>query len=212
MDKEIYANGDTAIITASLSDYADEDYALTAETAEFTVSGQSEYVASSDQIDMDFLTGEVKDKITALISASIGNQKLCDENVYTNVLDLSPIAGTICNDFNKGIASVTETHKNTYLSVIKAQKQDTVCESVPYNMCSFIYCFEVTGIANDVACTGKLYVNITANNVVRFSDGSISWDNEHYNLDVFTATDGLDNCVTTTIMCNSDNYNITKIA
>ncbi len=213
LDKEQYSNGDTAIITATLNDYTDDtEYSLTAETTEFTVSGQSEYVTSADQIDMDFLTGEVEDKITALISESIGEAYLC--NVYCpDVVDTSSISsGDLSFLPDWAYTSASPTLKAIYASTIKTQKRDTVSDSVPYNMYSFLYCLDVaTTLNGNGPYEGKLYVNITANNVVHLTDGTTSWDDEHYNLDVFTSTDGLDNCITTTIMCNSDNYNITNI-
>ncbi len=57
-----------------------------------------------------------------------------------------------------------------------------------------------------------IYVHVSAENVVKKANGTVTWANEQCTLKVQAVDNGLDNCVSNLIMKNSDNYNISKIS
>ena len=225
-DKEKYANGETSKITAILStNTGKENYVLTRESSEYEVSGQSEYVTQIEQIDMDILKNEVTDKITAMISASIGTDTLFGEEVRYNCVEKTEeweaYKSQIYNTGELKIKNVTENMDSIYFSLLKKQKENQFSDKIPYNMVSFLYCLDfstdynvnlrTTG-AEVLHIPGKMYINIIATNIVKKADGSIYWNDESCNFNVFFSFDGIDNLTSNTIMINSDNYNISKVS
>lgn len=211
LDKETYANGENAIVTATLSkNTGDTAYKLKSNESQYMISGQAEYIYSEQQIDKELFEKEVNDVITASISSSVGTNILCDvsDRDFLDYESRLPNANFYARN---GIKKVTSTYKATYLSCIKEQKKSMVNAYVPYNRLSYIYCLDVQGDVNGVMCEGKLYVNITAENIVKLPDGSILWNNEKCDFKIDTGVDGFDNCVANTVMSNSDNYNISKV-
>ena len=62
--------------------------------------------------------------------------------------------------------------------------------------------------------TGTAWFNISACNLVKYPDGSIKWGNKSIGEGDFNcehSTQGLDACVTATVIVDSVNYNISKI-
>lgn len=211
LDKTYYANGEKAIVTASVSNNTGGvSYKLDSTEDSYEVSGQSEYVTSTQQFDDELLEKEVRDTVTSLVSSAIGTNSVCDvSDMY--ILDYETRLSDANFYHRKGITEVKTSCKAIYFSHIKEQKKAAVNSNLPYNRCSYIYCFDVYGDVNDTICEGKLYVNITAENIVRQSDGKIFWDNENCDFNISTGTDGFDNCVSNTIMSSSNNYNISKV-
>ena len=210
-DKEYYANGDKAIITATLSaNTSEKDYILESSEIGYDLAGQAEYVSSEQQFDIEFIKKEVSDKVTALISSSIGTNGICNVSDQ-RILDYETRLSGANFFMRNGITKVEPTHIATYFSCLKEQKKPSMNAYLPYNRCSYVYCFDVYGDVNNVICHGKLYVTITAENIVKLPNGSLSWNNEKCDFKVDTGVDGFDNCVSNTIMSYSDNYNITKI-
>lgn len=211
LDKENYANGEKAIVTATLSkNTGDTAYKLKSNESQCVISGQAEYIYSEQQIDKELFEKEVNDVITASISSSIGTNILCDVS-DRDFLDYETRLPNANFYSRNGIKKANSTYKATYLSCIKEQKKSMVNAYVPYNRLSYIYCLDVQGDVNGVMCEGKLYVNITAENIVKLPDGSIIWNNEKCDFKIDTGVDGFDNCVANTVMSNSDNYNISKV-
>ena len=207
LNKEYYANGEVAVISAVLSsNTGDITYKLESTESTYEVSGQAEYLNSFDDLNKDFMKKEVEDNVTALISSAIGTDRLCDIRSL-NILNREK-GGAI---YHNKITEVNPEHKATYLSCLKEQKKELAIVYQPFNRCSYIYCFDTRGIIDDVTYEGKLYVNITAENIVCLPDGSVYWNNEKCDFEIETSTDGFDNLVSNTVMCNSDNYNITKV-
>lgn len=224
-DKDFYKNGESATITAVLStNTGEETYVLSEENSEFKVSGQAEYVTSAEQIDMGVLEKEVTDKINALISSSVGTEKMFNEDIGYNIIFNTDEWRTYRNQSGSNwggpnISAVTSDLKSIYFSSLKSQKENQFSETFPYNMLSFVYCFDIStdniftidGNQKDVNITGKMYVNIFAKNIVKKPDGSMHWNDERCDFNAFTSFDGIDNLTSNTIMSNSDNYNITKV-
>lgn len=225
LDKDFYANGETAVITAELSSHTGEkSYILASESSEYPISGQTEYVSSVEQIDMDTLKKEISDKINAMISASIGTDRLFGEDVIYNCIkktdEWKAYEDQVYTVGNLNIKSVTENMNSAYLSLLKKQKENQFNSELPYNTVSFLYCFDFSvdynvelreGGPSVLHIPGKMYVNIVAENIVKRQDGSMYWNDERCDFNVFISFDGIDNLTSNTVMSYSDNYNITQI-
>lgn len=214
LDKEYYANGELATITAIISNNKAKDgnneYVLSSAQSTFAVTGQAEYVSPEQNFNVEFIKRQVGDKVVSLISSSIGTNKIC--NVSDQIILDYETRLPDANFYSRnGITKVEPTHQATYFLCLKEQMKASMNEYLPYNRCSFVYCFNVYGDVNNVVCQGKLYVTITAENIVASPDGSISWNNEKCDFKIDTNVDGFDNCVANTIMSYSDNYNISKV-
>ncbi len=204
-DKETYANGDTVLVTAKLN-YLGKNagYSLSSSQHSFVISGRPEYISSVQNVNFSFLREELDDYITAKIGSSIGTKDFFGEGAYYPDTNWR---GTIDSITFSG---VTEE----YISVIKLIKQDLVSKNTPYNKYSFVYCFALEGHYNETLVRNKLYVSIEVSNIIRYPDGTIKWGtNSPNDFDFTYETDviGVENCVTTKIMNDSSDYNITKI-
>ncbi len=193
LDKENYANGDTAVVTAKLSNNTgDASYKLEAATSNFEIKGQAEYISSVEGYDFTALKTELADYITA----SFANAKKPDWNT---------------NLFGTWIASpktVTKTDGDVYLSSLKPTKKGDNLDCL--NRLSFTY---KISWANDNK-SGVFYACISAVNVMKTADGKIMWGKKNaddYDFVAESADGSIENCVTTLIMCNKDNYNISKV-
>lgn len=204
-DKEKYANGDTVTVTAELTyPGKNEGYSFKSSTHTFTVSGQPEYISSVDGVDLTFLREELDDYVTAKIASAIGTQDFFGSGVYYPHTSWRGIIDTI---FSHGI-------NEEYFSCLKLIKHSLMGKNTPYNKYSFIYTFSLEGHYNDTSLSKTLYVAIDVNNIIKYPDGSIKWGtNSPNDFDYLYQTDsvGVENCVTTSIMNDSANYNITKI-
>ena len=224
-DKDFYKNGESATITAVLStNTGEETYVLSEENAKYKISEQTEYITSFEQPDIDALRKEADDKINAMISASIGTDRLFGEDVRYNCLEKTDewkaYQSQIYTTGELTIKNVTNEMNSVYFSLLKSQKENQFSDEMPYNMISFLYCFDFStdwnvnlrGSGEEVLhIPGKMYVNIIAKNIVKKQDGSIYWNNERCDFNAFISFDGIDNLTSNTIMSNSDNYNITKV-
>lgn len=224
-NKEFYKNGDTANVTATLStNTGEENYVLSEESSEYKVSGQAEYITSVEQIDMDALKKEITDKTNAMISASVGTDRLFGEDVRYNCLEKTDewkaYEDQIYTTGDLKIKNVTGKMNSVYFSLLKNQKENQFSDEMPYNIVSFVYCFDFStdwnvnlrGSGDKVLhIPGKMYVNIVAKNIVKNQDGAIYWNDERCDFNTFISFDGIDNLTSNTIMCNSDNYNISKV-
>ena len=225
LDKDYYANGETAVVTAVISTNTSENsYILSSDNAKYDVSGQEEYLTAVSQDDIESIRKEVNDKITATVSASIGTSSLFGEDVGNDCLKKSneykAYEDQIYTTGDINIKSAVSKLNVIYFSCLKQQKENQINDRVSYNTLSFLYCIDFPAdytvhlrTAEDkvLHIQGKIYINIVARNIVKKPDGSIFWDDEQNNFDIFTSFDGIDNLVSNTVMDKSDSYNITKI-
>lgn len=191
LDKENYANGDTAVVTAKLaSNTGDTSYKLDSATANFEITGQAEYISSVEGYDFTALKSELADYITA---------------AFANAKKSDYILGTWIATEAK---TITKTDGDAYFSSLKPNKKGDNLDCL--NKLSFTY---TISWANDDH-SGVLYACISAVNVMKTADGKIMWGKKNaddYDF-IVECTDGsIENCVTTLIMCNKDNYNISKV-
>lgn len=194
LDKETYANGDTAVIRAELSWRANDQYLLTATEYTFKVQGQAEYITSVDGLDLSFLKGELQDYMDSQCSAAIGEHDAFGED-------------WIC----KEIVKVNVSLQETYLSALKTIRIDSMSEDVPFNKLSFIYRIIIT--ANDGSDI-LLYMNASATNIVCYPDGRIGWGTasaETYDFTRETVFNDYNQCVASTITAHKVDYNISVI-
>ncbi len=198
LDKEKYANGETAIITATLrSSTGDTLYKLSSSEDTYKVSGQSEYITSVDGCDLTTLKAELADYITASIASA-------KKSAATSNWRTGEIFGRRFDDFS----NAATTASDVYFSSVKLNKSS---DNVDFtNKLTFTY--KVSYTAGDK--TGVFYACISAVNIMKTSSGEIKWGSKNVDdLDFISenADGSLENCVTTLIMCNTADYNISKV-
>ena len=191
LDKETYANGDEAIITASV-DQADE-YELISETATYKVENQPEYITSVDGVDLTFLESERNDFVTAGTSAALQE--------FTGLFDY-----TYGWDPWESIDSVNNVE--TWFATIKKTKLSS--DALFYNSINYIYSIDVTRGGNP----RTYYVNVSCYNIIKYPDGTLKWGNpnpDSYEFKTKTQENGVDDLVATTITVLASDYNLSKI-
>lgn len=196
LDKETYANGENAIITATLSNNTgEENYKLRSMTDEYIVHGAAEYLTSINNVDLSLLKEELADFIVAQKGSAIGSQ-FPFGHYHAFML--------------KSLDTVKDEN-TTYFSSLKAIKKDVFKDTEIFNSLSCIYSIKFTD-RNDNSYNA--YICITANNLVKNSDGSIRWGTENledYDFVCKSSDKSVEDCITVNVMNNSDNYNITKV-
>lgn len=211
LDKDFYANGDTAKITASLAvESESESYVLTQTEMEYVVSSQPEYITSIADIDLSLLESELSDYITAEKSAVTHASTKC----FTRPKEWSGYES--CDDV---------LHENTWFTSLKKIKSSQFeLGRTPFNRISFVYAVDYTeflyrgpnveGAPETEVYTGTFWITVSAENIISYPDGRISWGssaNEEYNFVCSFSEIGLEDCVSTTIMANNSDYNIEEI-
>lgn len=199
LDKEQYANGDTAVITATLSSNTGEElYKLATLENTYKVSGQSEYLMSVEGYNLTALKTELADYITASIASA--KKSAAEDSWYGG----ANIFGRRFNHFS----NATTTASDVYFSSVKLNKSS---DNVGFtNKLTFTY--KVSYTADDK--TGVFYACISAVNIMKTASGEIKWGSKNVDdLDFISenADGSLENCVTTLIMCNTADYNISKV-
>lgn len=208
-DKDYYKNGDTATITAELSGHTgDENYTLSSVSSTYTVNGQPEYITSLDGVDISELKSELSDKVSAEKAATSSSTYLFG----VAAVELNEVRSLFENEF-KSCDNIDE--KATYLSALKPIKTSEFNqEKMPYNVLSFFYSVDYTYADSEYTTKGTLWLNVSAVNIVKYPDGSVKWGSkstDDYDFTFQTSLKGLEDCISTTVMCNSDNYNISEI-
>lgn len=202
LDKEYYANGETAVITAVLTNYKGEkQYTLKNNQATYTVSNQPEYIKSLDGVDLTFLKQELDSYITANTAAAIGEWGLFGKHAKGNSYST--------------YKSVDKVEKNSvYFTSVKKIKENAKLDF--YNSLNFIYSFSATMQGGSLGSPEKcaVYVNITAYNIVKYPDGTLKWgkiDPDSYEFKHEASTESANHMVTTCISVQSADYNITQV-
>lgn len=195
LDKEFYANGETAIITASVSGYDNNQlYSLSSETTEWKVENQPEYITSVDDIDLSQIKPELEDFVKATIAEET------HAGVRWSLLGASVTSAEEVKDLKLG---------DIYFQSIKLQKE--VEDDLFFNYLTF--CYSGKYITSD-GDNGNIYTCISAVNLIKYPDGIIKWGSESTDGFDFTAegsTKGMEDCIDKAVIIHSDNYNITKL-
>ena len=208
LDKSQYANGDTIIVKARLNTYGNSKYTLSSDTYnKFTVKNQPEFITSLQNINLTILKSELNDYISA------GKAK-----VLTNDQFLFSLYWKDTDNTGYFSSVKSTTLKATYFSSLKAMKQsDFKLGRTCYNRVSFVYEMEYTWknyLNNYSVESGKAWFTISAENIIRYPEGRIEWGTASIGKGDFTCDEsaqGLNACINSTIMVNSDKYNISKI-
>lgn len=194
LDKEFYANGETAIITASLAGYDDNQlYSLGCETTQWKVENQPEYITSADDIDLSQIKPELDDFVKATIA------KETHSDIRWSLLGASITAAEKVKKLKAG---------DIYFQSIKLQKE--VESDSFYNYLTF--CYSGKYIAQYES--GNIYTCISAVNLIKYPDGTIKWGSKSTDGFDFIAegsTAGMEDCIDKSVIIHSDNYNITKL-
>lgn len=204
LDKEYYANGETATIIATITSYkakeGNSEYVLSSDISTYSISNQPEYVTSVDGLDLTELKQELNDFVTAKKAEAINNWGLFDIHATGNSYST--------------YKSIDSTKlEEIYFASVKKNKESNV---QIYNSLNFIYSFsgKMSGgsISGTESC--KVYVNIIACNIVKYPDGTIKWGEKNpdaYDFSYKGSMDGVNNLVTTTVTTMSSDYNISKV-
>lgn len=198
-DSEKYANGDTAIITATLDLEAQEQYLLSKTTYEYIVQNQPEYITSTSNLDFSFLESELQDYMNAECSAALGTEFAFGENLYAWSFD------------DRIVANISFSIQEKYFSSLKLMRMDLMNSETPFNKLSFVYKINITASDNS---SETLYINISALNIVKNPDSSLKWGTisaNDFDFARVTYRSSLEECVANTIIANKTNYNIIKI-
>ncbi len=195
LDKDYYRNGERATITANIIGSYSKDYVLTESKTEYSISGQPEYVQDLNGVDLTLLKSELSDYALAEKSKIVGTKHAFGCCIVDS---WSPITS---------VNSVTP-ESTSYFSVLKPIKYDEIQSDEYFNCLSTIYRVNV----NDGDEEKKTaYVCVNAYNIVEYPDKSIKWGSESIdNYDFLCVGSGssAEDCVTSCVMCNSVDYNI----
>ncbi len=214
VDKQEYANGESATITAKLNNEGELKNCYTLKSTEYTysVKNQPEYITSITNKEI----AEIKKELTSFIEAEKG--KVIATAGNTNYLFSMSSFDIEHNTMAVATFSACDSIvlKETHFSSLKLTKTNLFSlGKKPFNGVSFVYKINYSWISkySDITGTGTAWFTINANNVVRYSDGSIKWGTSSIGDFEFTtqhSTKGLEECVMATITINAADYNISK--
>ena len=197
-DKDRYANGEKATITASLG-YANGGYTLASETKQFDISNMPEYITSVEGLNLDSLKKERDDFVTAQCAKAVDNTYLMD--AYGGFI----------------IAEVTEkTLVDTYMVSLKANKRSLFPNSAHdkvYNKICFIYRFSCKS-KSEYGTTANIYTCVCAENVVKYPDGTLKWGTssaDALDFSIASSVNSTDEVIASNITSWSDSYDIKEI-
>lgn len=196
LDKEMYENGDIAIITACLSDVekTNKNYVLKEAEMEFKVENQAQYITSLENVDITFLKSELNDYIASRKSSALGTNKLFNVSPYFS-----------------DIKSVGQTKEEaTYLAAVKKMRQNSGLNF--YNAINFVISIPATSEYHNKTFTA--YVVIRAYNVIQYPDGTIKWGLENpdeFGFNYYSTEESIDYAISSFVFSLSENYNLTKV-
>ena len=197
-DKDRYANGEKATLTASLSP-ANGGYTLASETKQFDISNMPEYITSVEGLNLDSLKKERDDFVTAQCAKAVDNTYLMD--AYGGFI----------------IAEVTEkTLVDTYMVSLKANKRSLFPDSVHdkvYNKICFIYRFSCKS-KSEYGTTANIYTCVCAENVVKYPDGTLKWGTssaDALDFSIASSVNSTNEVIASNITSWSDSYDIKEI-
>lgn len=201
LDKKSYANGETAVIKAVLSENTgDVAYKLSESEKKISVTGQPEYVDSLTAENTVELKKELNDFVSGNISSALmeaENSWWSEGTVLGNTINL--YHGTV-KDYN---------YSDIYLSSLKRNKELSY-ENNYANKLTFVYSGKYTSENGN----GNFYSCVSACNIVKYPDGTIKWGTESNDAKDFLiepSSESVENAVKTIVMSNSADYNISKV-
>ncbi len=198
-NKEYYKNGEKAIITASLNGTNTVGYSLKVETMEYTVECD-EYITKTAGLDLNIIKQAADKYINDRIDESIDSE----ENYLFDIIPLVETASASFVDVYMLSLKATKWHDDGY----KGDK----------NMITLIYQIEwarFEGMSGWVGPgSGTVYVAITASDIVKNTDNSITWGKEimgDLQLTCESTDISLIECIDKFVTSKNDNYNITEL-
>ncbi len=206
-DKDNYANGETAVVTAALSYYADTSvYCLSSSVYNYQISGQPEYITSLDGVDVTVIERELEDYVDAGTAKAVSGV----HGSYLFSLYEGYSGGT---NFKSCDEIVLET---IYFSVLKNTRySDFKLAKTPFNKISFVYKIEYTWENKNLRTSGTktAWFNIEAQNIIQYPDGTVKWgsaSSSGFDFVCAHSLEGEEDCISSTIMVDKTNYNISK--
>ena len=124
-DKEHYANGETATITAALSLAGQKSITLSRTKYSYQIKDQPEYISSVTGVNLNTLKNELNDYMTGTVGSSLGTGYIFNVDLINNIG-----YGTF--------SSIQWNIQNQYFSCLKPIKQNEMDSQTPYNKYSFI--------------------------------------------------------------------------
>lgn len=202
-ERRYFANGEKVKVTAKINSSATGTYRLLEESKEFTVENMPEYITSVDGLDLTALYKERDDFVTAESAKAVGTNYLFGESF------------SVGQDGIWGLPIfeiVTSEIENVYIVSLKSNKLANVTSSYsPINKICFIYHLVCS---NERGEKYNAYINLSAENVVKYPDGTVKWGTESadsLDFQVELSTKSIDDIVSKSIISLSADYDTKKI-
>lgn len=164
-DKQFYADKESVIVTAKLTEKAKSSYKLKSDSKSYTVSNVSAYYTASTVAVTDLIKSEIRDVVTAEIAQMGKTNKLFGIGGYSNDWHYSKVESVISIE--------------AYLLTVKDTKiAEYGTNSAPfYNSLRIVADAVVHTGGNDGNRSGHFYICFILNDVIVAPDGSIKWKN-----------------------------------
>lgn len=164
-DKQFYADKESVIVTAKLTEKAKSSYKLKSDSKSYTVSNVSAYYTASTVAVTDLIKSEIRDVVTAEIAQMGKTNKLFGIGGYSNDWHYSKVDSVISIE--------------AYLLTVKDTKiAEYGTNSAPfYNSLRIVADAVVHTGGNDGNRSGHFYICFILNDVIVAPDGSIKWKN-----------------------------------
>lgn len=164
-DKQFYADKESVIVTAKLTEKAKSSYKLKSDSKSYTVSNVSAYYTASTVAVTDLIKSEIRDVVTAEIAQMGQTNKLFGIGGYSKDWHYSKVDSVISIE--------------AYLLTVKDTKiAEYGTNSAPfYNSLRIVADAVVHTGGNDGNRSGHFYICFILNDVIVAPDGSIKWKN-----------------------------------
>lgn len=198
-DKQFYADKESVIVTAKLTEKAKSSYKLKSDSKSYTVSNVSAYYTASTVAVTDLIKSEIRDVVTAEIAQMGKTNKLFGIGGYSNDWHYSKVDSVISIE--------------AYLLTVKDTKiAEYGTNSAPfYNSLRIVADAVVHTGGNDGDRSGHFYICFILNDVIVAPDGSIKWKNSK-DYEVTYKAKANDNTVAAeNVLVHSVYYNIQEL-
>ena len=215
---ETFASGDTVIVTAELSKEATQEYGYILKgninQKEYIVSDVPYYVNDLDDVDVSYISSELRDYILSEISFE-KKYTVLGQDAWGFLETYGDRGNNWCDFFN--VPSVISN--DAYMLTIKEKSKENFTNGdSPYN--TLVILATCTAEASHQSShdmwygKGEIYVAFRLNNIVMYPDGSIGWGNDSPDtLDIqYSSTlNGLNSLIETNVTSHSRTYNSTNL-